>query len=66
MTNAITAELSALQLDALTELINLGVSNAALSLRDMVREEVFLSVPKVAVVSRQTASEILGSEKPGG
>ena len=43
------------QLDALTELVNLGVSNAATSLREMVREEVILSVPKVSVVSRAEA-----------
>ena len=47
--------LSDLELDALSELVNLGVSNAALSLREMVREEVVLSVPKVAVVTRSEA-----------
>lgn len=47
--------LTDLQLDALTELVNLGVSNAALSLREMVREEVTLSVPKVSVVTRDEA-----------
>lgn len=47
--------LSELQLDALTELVNLGVSNAALSLREMVREEVILSVPHVSVVTRSEA-----------
>jgi chemotaxis protein CheC len=47
--------LTELELDALTELVNLGVSNAATSLREMVREEVILSVPKVTVVSREEA-----------
>jgi chemotaxis protein CheC len=47
--------LSELELDALTELVNLGVSNAALSLREMVREEVVLSVPKVSIVTRDEA-----------
>jgi chemotaxis protein CheC len=52
--------LSELELDALTELVNLGVSNAALSLREMVREEVILSVPKVTVVTREEAIKNLG------
>lgn len=47
--------LTELELDALTELVNLGVSNAATSLSELVREEVVLSVPKVAVVSRDEA-----------
>lgn len=55
--------LSELELDALTELVNLGVSNAALSLREMVREEVVLSVPKVSVVTRVEAVEILESRE---
>jgi chemotaxis protein CheC len=52
--------LSELELDALTELVNLGVSNAALSLREMVREEVILSVPKVTVVTREETIRNLG------
>ena len=52
--------LSDLELDALTELVNLGVSNAASSLRDLVKEEVILSVPKVAVVTRDEAIANLG------
>jgi chemotaxis protein CheC len=52
--------LSELELDALTELVNLGVSNAALSLREMVREEVILSVPRVTVVTREQAIKNLG------
>jgi chemotaxis protein CheC len=56
-------ELSELELDALTELVNLGVSNAASSLREMVREEVLLSVPKVTVVSREEAIANLGERE---
>ena len=37
-------KLTELEKDALTELVNLGVSNAALSLREMVREEVLLLI----------------------
>jgi len=52
--------LSDLQLDALTELVNLGVSRAAGNLAVMVREEVILSVPKVALMTRQDAIQTLG------
>jgi chemotaxis protein CheC len=54
--------LSELELDALTELMNLGVSNAALSLREMAREEVILSVPKVFLVTREEAIARLGEK----
>ena len=47
--------LGELELDALTELVNLGVSNAALSLGEMARDEVILSVPRVSVVTREQA-----------
>jgi chemotaxis protein CheC len=47
--------LTELQLDALSELVNLGVSNAAMSLSELVREEVILSVPRVSVVTRDEA-----------
>lgn len=52
--------LTDLEMDALTELVNLGVSNAALSLREMVREEVILSVPKVTIMAREDAITSLG------
>ena len=59
--NATSAvKLTELQLDALTELVNLGVSNAASSLRQMVREEVILSVPEVCIVTREQAIANLG------
>lgn len=47
--------LSELELDALTELVNLGVSSAAFNLREMVREEVVLSVPSVQIITREQA-----------
>lgn len=50
-----TPTLTELELDALTELVNLGVSNAAASLSELVREEVVLSVPKASVVTREQA-----------
>ena len=51
--------LSELELDALTELVNLGVSRAATNLALMVREEVVLTVPKVALLNRAEAIETL-------
>ena len=47
--------LTDLQLDALTELVNLGVSRAALALRGMIHEQVELSVPNVGLISRAEA-----------
>lgn len=51
--------LTEFELDALTELVNIGVSRAAASLREMVGEQVHLSVPNVRLVSRLDAIEIL-------
>jgi chemotaxis protein CheC len=52
--------LNEMELDALTELVNLGVSNAAASMRELVKEEILLSVPKVSVVTRDEAIRNLG------
>ena len=52
-----------LEVDALTELVNLGISQSATSLAEMVREEVTLSVPKVALVSRKEAIRTLGERE---
>lgn len=52
-------ELDELELDALTELVNIGVSRAAYSLREMVGEQVLLSVPNVSLVGRDEAVAIL-------
>jgi len=59
MTERSTIQLTDLQLDALTELVNLGVSNAATNLSEMVRDEVALSVPRVSVVGQAEAVVIL-------
>jgi chemotaxis protein CheC len=59
MSNTSPVRLTDLHLDALTELVNLGVSNAATHLSEMVRGEVLLSVPRVSVVSREEAIQIL-------
>jgi chemotaxis protein CheC len=60
-TNDLT--LSDLELDALTELVNLGVSRAALNLALMVHEEVILTVPKVALLSRAEAIRTLAERE---
>jgi chemotaxis protein CheC len=60
VTVSVSVALSELELDALTELVNLGVSNAASSLRELVREEILLSVPRVVVVTRKEAIAALG------
>jgi chemotaxis protein CheC len=52
---ASVAILSDLETDALTELVNIGVSRAATSLGDMVGEEVTLSVPNVLLLNREEA-----------
>lgn len=52
--------LDGLEIDALTELVNMGVSRAATSLREMVGEQVFLSVPSVAVTTPARAAELIG------
>lgn len=51
--------LSEIEHDALTELVNIGVSRAAASLRNMVGEQVLLSVPSVEVVSRTAATTLI-------
>lgn len=47
--------LTELQLDALTELVNLGVSSAATSLSELIGEEVVLSVPRVSTMTQEQA-----------
>jgi chemotaxis protein CheC len=55
--------LSELELDALAELVNIGVGRAASSLGAMVGEQVLLSVPSVVVVSRSHAVALLGGTR---
>ena len=54
-----TSSLSELELDALTELVNIGVGVAATALREMVGEEILLTVPKVELLSRENAIKTL-------
>ena len=53
--------LNELQLDALTEMVNIGVNRAAAGLREMVGEQVHLSVPNVALVGRDQAIATLAA-----
>lgn len=57
--------LSDLEVDALTELVNIGVSRAAASLRQMVGRQVVLSVPSIEVTSRQTAAALMAEREVG-
>jgi chemotaxis protein CheC len=61
--NAPDAVLTELELDALGELVNLGVSRAAVSLREMVGEQVLLSVPAISLVTRAQAVATLGERE---
>jgi chemotaxis protein CheC len=58
------SELSDIERDALSEIANIGVSRAAASLRQMVGEQVLLSVPSVKIVSRREAAELVGGSAP--
>jgi chemotaxis protein CheC len=63
MSDANDVTLSELELDAITELVNLGVSRAATNLARMVHEEVILTVPKVALMSRSEAIQTLSERE---
>jgi chemotaxis protein CheC len=58
--------LDELERDALTELVNIGVSRAAASLRTMVGQQVLLSVPSLEVVGRATAAVLVRERETGG
>lgn len=55
--------LDELERDALTELVNIGVSRAASSLRKMVGKQVLLSVPSVEVITQQAAAALIGQRE---
>jgi chemotaxis protein CheC len=59
------SELTAVERDALAEIANMGVSRAATSLREMVGEQVMLSVPAANIVTRREACRLVerGSTK---
>jgi chemotaxis protein CheC len=51
--------------DALTELVNIGVSRAAVSLRKMVGHPVSLTVPSLEIVSRAEAATLIEQREAG-
>ncbi|MGU3493684.1 chemotaxis protein CheX [Xanthobacteraceae bacterium A53D] len=57
--------LDELERDALTELVNIGVSRAAANLRKMVGEQVLLSVPAVEIMSRAGAATLIRERESG-
>ena len=57
-----TGELTDIEQDALAEIANMGVSRAASNLRQMVGEQVLLSVPSVKIVTREAASKLVERE----
>ncbi|MGA0605149.1 chemotaxis protein CheX [Phenylobacterium sp. VNQ135] len=57
--------LTELELDALTELINVGVGRAAANLATMCGEPVTLSVPAVSTVTPEQAAEMVGGVRGG-
>lgn len=58
--------LDELERDALSELANIGVSRAAASLRTMIGQQVLLSVPAVAMVTRDEAARMVGDRRTSG
>ncbi len=55
--------LTELERDALTELVNIGVSRASVSLRSMVGQQVLLSVPSIEIVTYRDAALLLGERE---
>lgn len=55
--------LTELERDALTEIVNIGVSRAASSLRKMIGEQVLLSVPSIEVVSHHRAARLISERE---
>lgn len=51
--------LSELEADALTEIVNIGVSRAASNLRKMIGDQVLLSVPSIEVVTQRHAARLI-------
>ncbi len=55
--------LDELERDALTEIVNIGVSRAASNLRKMIGGEVLLSVPAIDVVSQRRAARLISERE---
>jgi chemotaxis protein CheC len=57
--------LNDLERDALTELVNIGVSHAAASLRKMVGRMVLLSVPAIEIIGHPEAASLISERETG-
>jgi chemotaxis protein CheC len=55
--------LNELERDALTEIVNIGVSRAAVNLRKMVGDQVSLSVPSIEVVTQRRAARLISERE---
>ena len=55
--------LDELERDALTEIVNIGVSRAASNLRKMIGGEVLLSVPSIEVVNQRRAARLISERE---
>lgn len=64
--SAPAALLDELERDALTELVNIGVSRAASNLRKMVGGEVLLSVPSVEIIDHRRAATLIQEREGDG
>jgi chemotaxis protein CheC len=58
--------LTELERDALTEIINIGVSRAARNLSQMIKDQVHLSVPRTEIMSRDQAVGWLSERESSG
>lgn len=56
-----TAKLDAEQIDALSEIFNIGVGKAAAAMGDLMHDEVLLSVPHVSIFTVSEAAQQLGA-----
>ena len=56
-----TANLDAEQIDALSEIFNIGVGKAAAAMGDLMHDEVLLSVPHVSIFTVSEAAQQLGT-----
>ena len=55
--------LDELEHDALTELVNIGVSRGAASLRKLVHREIILSVPSIEIITRKSAAALISQRE---
>ncbi len=62
MTQAFEA-LTELERDALTEIMNIGVSRAAANLRKMIGDQVHLSVPSIDIVNQRRAARLISERE---